>query len=328
MLTKQFHSLADEVEELRSSADNLSHAEWSRQLVDENQLLRAVIDNFPGGLSLIDKNLKLVFCNDALKSMLDYPPALFEFGIPSLEQIFRFNATRGEYGPGAIEDLVRHRMELVRQRRAHAYERVRPNGMVLEVRGVPLEGGGFMTMYLDVSDRKAGGEPAHIGEVDKLTGLRKAGYIKTQIESAVARLRHGHVLAIHCLDLDHFKDVNAAHGRGAGDAILKVIAARLKNLLRDEDPVARIGGDRFLVLQPRVRRPADVAKLAHRMLDEIRRPIEIGGNALVVGSSIGFALAPRDGDAADMLIEKAQLAVIATKKRSRGAFENSALDWS
>ena len=65
-------------------------------LEEEIRLLRAVIDNFPGGLSLFDKDLKMVFCSNKQKELLNYPPNLFEYGTPSLEQLFRFNAIRGE----------------------------------------------------------------------------------------------------------------------------------------------------------------------------------------------------------------------------------------
>jgi len=92
--------VAANVNQVKSS--HISENDY-QDLQDEVLLLRAVIDNFPGGLSLIDKNLKLVFCNDRQKKMLEYPPNLFEYGTPSLEQLFRFNATRGEYGPGDIE---------------------------------------------------------------------------------------------------------------------------------------------------------------------------------------------------------------------------------
>ena len=67
-----------------------------QDLEEENRLLRAVIDNFPGGFSLFDKDLKMVFCSTKQKELLNYPPNLFEYGTPSLEQLFRFNAIRGD----------------------------------------------------------------------------------------------------------------------------------------------------------------------------------------------------------------------------------------
>ena len=73
--------------------------------------------------------------------MLEYPDSLFEGQNPSMADIFRLNAKRGEYGPGDVEDHVRKRLSLVHQRLPHSFERTRPNGRVLEIRGVPIEGG-------------------------------------------------------------------------------------------------------------------------------------------------------------------------------------------
>ena len=75
----------------------------------------------------------MVLCNEQQKRMLEYPDRLFESGYPTLEEIFRFNAARGEYGPGDAEEHVNVRLALVRERRAHTVERTRPNGMVLEI---------------------------------------------------------------------------------------------------------------------------------------------------------------------------------------------------
>src|SRR5690242_11910423 len=76
------------------------------------RLLEAVLDNFPGGISLFDKNLRMVLCNEQQKRLLEYPPHLFASGYPTLEQIFRFNAARGEYGPGDVDCHVGVRMAL------------------------------------------------------------------------------------------------------------------------------------------------------------------------------------------------------------------------
>jgi diguanylate cyclase (GGDEF)-like protein len=305
-----FSNLSEEIDELsRKSTEQLGFS-LMESLEEENELLRAVVDNFPGGLQLIDKNLRLVFCNDKLKKMLDYPPSLFAFGNPSLEQLFRFNAQRGEYGPGPVEEHVAKRMDLVRQRKAHTYQRTRPNGMTLEIRGVPLAGGGFMTTYIDVSDQQR--RIIHgqvLADVDLLTGLPKAPYMRKHLAELLELKRNSHIAALHCLDLDQFHAINLQYGRATGDQILKEVGTRLRGLLRGNDPVARIGGDSFMVLQYEVKRPSDVARLASRISVEISRPIQLGSETVSVTPLIGFALIPRDGNDVDTLMEKAQNAV-------------------
>jgi PAS domain-containing protein len=123
----------------------------SDDLLCENQALHEVIDNVPGGIRAFDQDLKLVICNERQKRLLDDPPALFEFGLPSLDQVLRFNANRGEYGPGEVEDLAAERMRLAARREPHVFERTRPNGTVLQIRGVPLAGGGFLAIRPDAT---------------------------------------------------------------------------------------------------------------------------------------------------------------------------------
>ena len=323
-----FMALSEEIAEMSKRSEEEYDFHRMQALEDENLLLRAVVENFPGGIALTDKNLRLAFCNEHLKRMLDYPPSLFAFGNPSLEQLFRFNATRGEYGPGAVEEHVAKRMELVRQRTAHTYQRTRPNGLKMEVRGVPVAGGGFMTTYVEITNQPVKtAVPEVPADVDALTGLQKPAAFQDQLDEFLRHLPHGHVAALHCMDLDHFRAINKHYGRPAGDHILREIGARLKGLLRGNDPVARIGGDRFIVLQHEVKRPSDVARLANRILLEISRPVQVGSELVSISSSIGFALVPRDGHDVETLMDKVQVAVLATKERSRGSFEPESAQW-
>jgi diguanylate cyclase (GGDEF)-like protein len=304
------------VEELELAAE---------RLLDENRMLRAVIDNFPGGILLYDKNLKLVLCNEQQKKLLDYPPALFEYGLPTLEQIFRFNAVRGEYGPGDTEQHVQERMRLAAKREAHVFERVRPNGTVLEVRGQPLSGGGFVTTYLDVTDLRKGKAPQPASPQpapapaapppiaqpnhDPLTGLPNWLIFEDRFAQILARVKRGHVAAVHYIDLDHFRNAQSTLGPELSMRFLRMVADRLRNVARTTDTLARLGDDEFIVLQSDVDRPSSVAKLAHRLVDAVKLPYEVDKYRVAIGASVGIALAPRDGMEAETLIAKAREAL-------------------
>jgi diguanylate cyclase (GGDEF)-like protein/PAS domain S-box-containing protein len=116
--------------------------------------LQAVVDNFPGGVSFFDSDLNLVVCNAQFRTLLELPDALFANGLPTLEMIFRANAERGEYGPGDPDLQVRARLELARRFEPHLFERIRPDGRVIEIRGTPVPGGGFITTYVDMTARR------------------------------------------------------------------------------------------------------------------------------------------------------------------------------
>ena len=282
------------------------------------RMLEAVIENFPGGISLYDSNNQMVLCNDQQKALLDYPDELFYSGFPTLEELFRFNARRGEYGPGDVEEHVRRRLALVRERRPHQYERVRPNGTVLEVRGMPIAGGGFVTTYVDVTEQRRNQELiAHLAHHDTLTDLPNRKLLADRLQMAIAGSARGGLMAVHFLDIDHFKPVNDTLGHRAGDELLVAIAGRLLSSVRGNDTVARIGGDEFAIVQTAIRARADAGVLAQRLIDQITRPFEIAGRQVEVGVSIGIAFAPLDGSTTDELLAKADDALYRSKAQGR-----------
>ena len=124
-----------------------------RSLALKSAVLRDTLEHMAQGISMVDADLRLVAWNRRALELLDLPEALFHEGI-AFEEVLRFNARRGEYGPGDPEEQVRQRMELARRFEPHVFERVRPDGTVLEICGKPLPGGGFVTTYTDVTARK------------------------------------------------------------------------------------------------------------------------------------------------------------------------------
>lgn len=121
---------------------------------DQGFLLQVVLDNFPGGISVMDGDLRVVFINQTARGILNLPDDLFASEPPLLEAVFRFNASRGEYGPGDVEQQVAARMVLARSLKPHQFERQRPDGTTIEIRGTPAENGGFVTTYMDITERK------------------------------------------------------------------------------------------------------------------------------------------------------------------------------
>ncbi len=123
-------------------------------LLKNNALLQGILDNIPVGLSAFDSQLRLVAHNRLFRKTLDLPDTLFSTPVTTFEQIIRFNAERGEYGSGDRADQVERIIERARNPVPHLFERTRPNGSVIEVRGTPMPEGGFVTTYADVSERK------------------------------------------------------------------------------------------------------------------------------------------------------------------------------
>ncbi len=120
---------------------------------DLGALTLVSIDHLHEAISIVDQNLCLRVWNRRFFELLDFPPELMRVGLP-LAELFRFNARRGEYGPGDPETLVEERVQLARRFESHCFERTRPDGTVLEIRGEPLASGGFITIYEDITARK------------------------------------------------------------------------------------------------------------------------------------------------------------------------------
>jgi len=116
-------------------------------------LLREVMDHLPEGISMTDRDGNIVGYNDRFRTLLDLPTELFA-GQLSLETLTRFNAERGEYGPGDVEELVRHRLAIALEPTPSRIERKRPNGVVLEIRRNELPSGGCISTFTDISERK------------------------------------------------------------------------------------------------------------------------------------------------------------------------------
>ena len=147
------------------------------KLRTQHDLLKTVIESIPSAVSLFNKEQTLALHNAEFARLLDLPAALLEPGPVTLEALFRFNAERGEYGPGDPEAIVRALLIRAENAEAHQFERTRPNGKTLDVRGVPLNDGSFVTIYTDISERRASAEREQLAE--KVFTHNPAGIIFT-----------------------------------------------------------------------------------------------------------------------------------------------------
>ncbi len=117
-------------------------------------VLQSIIDHLPSGVTMFDAGQRLVAYNQQARKLLDFPDELFAHGMPTLYDFALFNARRGEYGPGDPEQQAQAVSDRARSLQPHVFERQRPDGTVIEIRGTPLPTGGFVSIYTDVTERK------------------------------------------------------------------------------------------------------------------------------------------------------------------------------
>jgi len=140
------------------------------------------------------------------------------------------------------------------------------------------------------------------------------------MEARLAHLACNQKFAVLCLDLDDFKSVNDTLGHPLGDNLLCQVADRLRNCLREGDRVARLGGDEFAILQASTIEPAEITSLMARLIEVIGAPFDLEGHQVVVGVSIGVALAPTDAADPDQLLKLADMALYRAKAEGRGTY--------
>nr|WP_281348234.1 GGDEF domain-containing protein [Marinobacter changyiensis] len=158
---------------------------------------------------------------------------------------------------------------------------------------------------------------------DSLTELPNRSLFMDRLRLAVSQARrNGQKFAVLFIDLNDFKVVNDTYGHGIGDQLLQKVAAGLKHCLREGDTLARYGGDEFMALLPSLDEKKDAATVARKLLTSLETPFHFEGCDLRVsiGISIGIALYPEDGDGAETLVERADMAMYAVKRKKKNDF--------
>ena len=307
------------------------HAEAELALSREREVseeIRRLQDNRYGmaletmiqGVNMFDANERLILANTRYAEM---------FGIAqdqlSVGMLFDEVVALAVGGALSTETVAAEAKKLIKgyieSGEPASYVRDLEDGRSLAACVVPMEGGGWLATYEDITERrKAQAQITYMAQHDALTGLSNRVLFNQRLEEALARSRRGEGCAILCLDLDHFKAVNDTMGHPTGDALLRAVTTRLTENCREIDTVSRLGGDEFAIIQSNPENPEDTIALAERLIATISEPFEIDGNLISIGTSIGIAMVPDDGDDAVTLLRNADLALYKAKADGRGSY--------
>lgn len=182
--------------------------------------------------------------------------------------------------------------------------------------------GGTLWIFEDITARREGEEKIrHMAQHDALTGLANRALLYDLLGQLLSMAhRQKKWMAVLFLDLDNFKPVNDRYGHEAGDAVLREIAQRLKTCVRETDAVGRVGGDEFIVLLFDIHDNLDVARIADTIVKQLSMPVHIHGHEVHLSTSIGISLYPKDGENADALINKADVAMYTAKDGGKNRY--------
>ncbi|HEY4920949.1 MAG TPA: EAL domain-containing protein [Xanthobacteraceae bacterium] len=293
-------------------------ADYRDKLMTQNLRFDAALNNMPHGLAMYDGAQRLVVSNRRYAEMYGMTADQAQSGTP-LRQIIEQRIANGLYAEPRSEEYVREYLAPATTSSVRIQEL--NDGRSIVISRQAMADGGWVITHEDITERRrAESQIAHMAMHDALTDLPNRVMLRESLEHAISRVKRGEVVALHYIDLDHFKAVNDTLGHLVGDELLKAVADRLRGCVRETDTIARLGGDEFAVIEMALARPNDAALLAQRLQDAVKAPYLIDGNQVIIDSSIGIALSPDDGTTVEELLKNADLAAYAAKADGRGAF--------
>ncbi|WLA54170.1 bifunctional diguanylate cyclase/phosphodiesterase [Bradyrhizobium diazoefficiens] len=293
--------------------DRRAKGELGRQQV----VLDTALENMSQGLCMFDADGKIMLFNERYAAMLRRTDIALTGRL--LVDVLREEQAKGQWQGDADEFFARLVVD-AREGRTTS-QVVNRFGRSIRVVNQPMQGGGWVATFEDITEwLEAQAKISHMARHDALTGLPNRVLFHEQLEQGLRRTGSGDQLAVLCLDLDHFKDINDSLGHPIGDALLKEVGRRLKATVGESDTVARLGGDEFAVVQIGRSEEAAARCLAGRLVEVISAPYEIDDHQIVIGVSIGISLSPQDGSNADELLKNADLALYRAKADGRGTY--------
>jgi diguanylate cyclase (GGDEF)-like protein/PAS domain S-box-containing protein len=280
---------------------------------------RSVFDNMAEGIMVVDAHERISGINPAFTAITGYgldevvgrSPALLSPSVPGARNL---GTIIGRHPAGSWDD---------------DFDGLRWNGETYTghvtlsvVRGTDGRMANRIVLLADVTERRRKDEEIwRQANFDILTGLPNRALMMDRLERMISHARrHPSMVVVLFVDLDRFKPVNDNFGHDTGDLLLCEVARRLEALFRDEDTVARMGGDEFVVLMPRNADKAAVEATATKIVESLSRPFQIGDQALEISCSVGIARFPDDGDTAAVLLHKADVAMYRAKEMGRATW--------
>lgn len=290
------------------------------ELALQNLRFTAAVDNMSQGLCMFDNQRRLVICNKRYADLYGTPEALVRPGV-TLESILQDRINRGFHTSAGADAYIQSRIDLI-ESKVEATDTVElQDGRVLLVLHHPMADGGWVSTHQDITEQQqAEARIRHLARHDALTDLPNRFLFREHMTQAEARIARREMVAVLFVDLDHYKAINDVFGHAVGDAVLIRVAARLSKACREGDIVARLGGDEFAILQNSMATESDAAKLAERLIKAMAEPMRIEGHEVVIGASVGIAVAPGDGEATEALMKNADLALYRAKAEGRGTY--------
>ena len=304
-------------------SQNAALLQRDQEMQKQNVLFDAALNNMSHGLLMTDADDRLIVFNARLLELFGLSPSAIAPGMTTAE-CFRAIAASGRFTSGIVSSIRSKQEDLSTCRRTGTFVISEQGGRALAVSQKPLDDGGWVATYEDVTEQQlAEGRIRFIAHHDPLTKLPNRALFRSRLDEMLQNLPHAREgLALLYLDLDKFKNVNDTLGHPVGDALLEAVGRRLQNCVREDDIIARLGGDEFAIIYTSQDLPSTATTLARRIIEVLSGAYELASRKIVIGVSIGIALAEaaRSDVNADILLKNADLALYQAKANGRGTY--------
>lgn len=293
-----------------------------KALLESERRWRRIFDLSPVGAAVVAPDYRLLNVNETLCRLLGYTRdellALDYHRITSPDELSQEIEQMQRLLTGDVEQYARECCYLGKEGQpvsAHV-----SMSLMRDDAGEPLY---FLPMIQDIRTRKEAEEQInYLAYYDALTGLPNRLLAKDRLDHAIAyAVRENSGVGLLNLDLDHFKAINDSLGHPVGDALLKEIADRLDECVRDTDTVCRLGGDEFLIILANVIDPEIISGIAIKVQEKLGTTFKIDGHELTTSVSIGITVYPNDGKDFDSLLKKADTALYKAKESGRNTHQ-------
>jgi diguanylate cyclase (GGDEF)-like protein len=298
---------------------NVALRERDRALHIQNVLFDAALNNMSQGLLMTDRNQRLIVFNKRFLDLFAIDQSQFGPGLP-MNDIFAHMSAAGATPDSMVETIYLKQRGFADARQSGTFVVSGEDGQSIAVSQRPIADGGWVATYEDVSEQRRAEEHIRFAaHHDALTKLPNRVLFRIRLDEMISNIAHRDTgLALLYLDLDRFKHVNDTLGHPIGDALLEAAGRRLLSCLRGADIVARLGGDEFAIAFESADLPAAAEFLGQRVIETLTMPYDLAGHTVIVGASIGIALAGDGEMNADTLLKNADMALYQAKAKGRG----------
>lgn len=310
-------ALADRAEELKRSEGLLR---------GQTEILKSILDSMADGVIVADRHGELLLSNPAAMKISGQDPARLGFTQTAAPPTLFLDEIT-PYAAGELPLTRAMRGEAVDGAEAFLRQPGQPHGIWLSASARPLKDSegvtrGAVAVFRDISERKQSEQRlAQLAKYDMLTGLPNRNLVHDRLSRAIARAkRNAQIMALMFLDLDRFKEINDTWGHSAGDLVLKGVAKRLTQCLRESDTVGRLAGDEFTMILENIDGTAGVSAVAAKIIAAFAEPLSIEAHEILITTSIGIALYPHDAETLEDLLKRADAAMYCAKKQGRNNY--------